>query len=132
MNDHHSIRLNGPWEMITGLPDEPQRVKLPKGWPEVISASKDGPVLLQRWFHRPTGIDDGSRVELVLVDMPFSGSVSVNDTSLGQFVANQPHSLSVSEHLTQRCCLTLSVEKLAELEDSIPIPQISLAIHPAN
>ncbi len=118
--------------MIAGLPDESRRVKLPKQWPEIISASQEGPVLLQRWFHRPTGIDDGSRVELVLIDLPFSGSVSVNDRSLGQFSAHQPHALSVGEHLTERCCLTLSVEQLADLENSIPIPQISLAIHPPN
>ncbi|PQO28310.1 hypothetical protein [Blastopirellula marina] len=132
MSNHHTIRLNGPWEMITALPDEPQRVKLPKGWPEIISAAKQGPVLLQRWFHRPTGIDDGSQVELVLIGLPFSGSVSVNDQSLGSFAPFQTHARSVGAHLTERCCLTLSVERLGELEDSIPIPQISLAILPAS
>lgn len=130
MTNHHTIRLNGPWEMIAGLSDEPQRVKLPHDWPEIVSASQAGPVMLQRWFHRPTGIDDGSRVELILVDLPFSGSASVNDTSLGPFPAQQEHAIQLGEHLTQRCCLTLSVEQLADLGNAIPVPQITLAIHP--
>lgn len=130
MPNPHTIRLNGPWEMIAGLPDEPERVHLPKAWPQVVAAAQAGPVVLQRWFHRPTGIDDGSRVDLVLADLPFAGSVSVNEMSLGRFTPHEQHDLSIEAHLTTRCCLTISADQPGELDAKIPTPQISLAIHP--
>ncbi|PQO47763.1 hypothetical protein [Blastopirellula marina] len=130
MSQPHTIRLNGPWEMIAGLPDEPERVHLPKGWPQVVAAAQEGPVVLQRWFHRPTGIDDGSRVDLVLADLPFSGSVSVNETSLGRFTPHAKHDLRIEADLTTRCCLTISADRPGELAAKIPTPQVSLAIHP--
>ena len=130
MTEPHTIRLNGPWEMIAGVPDEPTRVKLPAAWPQIIQAARSSSIVLQRWFHRPTGIDDGSVVQLKLAELPFSGSISLNDTSLGMFPAQKEHALDVGDHLTDRCCLTISVGEVAELSETIPTPQISLAILP--
>lgn len=128
----HIIRLNGPWEMTVGAQAEPTRVKLPGSWPQILQAASEGACVLQRWFHRPTGIDDGSQVQLQLTDLPFQGSLEINDASLGDFPALRKHAVDVKGHLTARCCLTITIETLAPLEQSIPTPQISLAILPAR
>jgi len=128
----HIIRLNGPWEMTAGDQDEPQRVKLPGSWPQILHAAQEGTVVLKRWFHRPTGIDDGSQVQLHLTDLPFSGEVWIDDTSLGEVTANQQPPIDIKSHLAARCCLTFEINQLAPLEKTIPTPQISLAILPAR
>ncbi|MBA2116361.1 hypothetical protein [Bremerella alba] len=132
MTEPHLIRLNGPWEMTIDAQGEPTRVKLPAAWPQIFQAASGGAVVLKRWFHRPTGIDDGSQVQLQLVDLPFQGSAWINGASLGEFPALQKHIVDVKSHLIMRCCLTISIKTLAPLEKTIPTPQISLAILPAH
>jgi len=132
MTEPYHIRLNGPWEMTSDSQAEPIRVKLPKAWPQILQAASAETVTLMRWFHRPTGIDDGSQVELHLSDLPFAGGAWINDVSLGQFSAKPQHAIDVHQHVTERSCLTIAIEELAPLETSIPTPQISLAILPAR
>ncbi|GAA4426891.1 hypothetical protein [Bremerella cremea] len=128
----HIIRLNGPWEMLAGLPDEAARVKLPADWPQIVDAVQQGPVVLQRWFHRPTGIDDGSQVQLRLENFPFGGTVSVNDVSLGAFPALEEQAMAIEMHLEVRNCLTITAGTMADLEGITTIPLVSLAILPAS
>lgn len=132
MTEPYIIRLNGPWEMTIAAQEEPTRVKLPGTWPQILQTASEQAVTLKRWFHRPTGIDDGSQVQLHLVDLPFAGSVSIDDTSLGEFPVGQKHAIDVKGYLGARNCLTITIKAIAPLEKSIPTPQISLAILPAR
>ncbi|MBI1247641.1 hypothetical protein GC197_07300 [bacterium] len=128
----HTIRLNGPWEMIAGLAEEADRVKLPQGWPQVIEAAQAGPVILQRWFHRPTGIDDGAVVQLQIEGIPLRGSVSINDASLGSFAEFSELALNIHAHLLPRSCLTISIDQPIGQLDTTTTPQVSLVILPAR
>ncbi|PQO39077.1 hypothetical protein C5Y96_04230 [Blastopirellula marina] len=130
MTEPYIIRLNGPWEMASDAQNEPLRVKLPGSWPQILLTAKEQAVVLRRWFHRPTGIDDGSRVQLHLIDLPFAGSAQIDETSLGEFPVSQQHAMNVKEHLATRSRLTITIKTLAPLEKTIPTPQISLAILP--
>lgn len=132
MTEPYIIRLNGPWEMSIDAQQQPLRVKLPGSWPQILQTASEQAVVLQRWFHRPTGIDDGSQVQLHLIDLPFAGSARLDDTSLGEFPASQHHAIDVKSHLAARNCLTITIKTLAPLEKSIPTPQVSLAILPAR
>ncbi|WP_144970967.1 hypothetical protein [Bremerella volcania] len=116
--------------MTAGSQDEPKRVKLPASWPQILQTAGEGTVVLRRWFHRPTGIDDGSQVQLHLIDLPFLAEAWIDDASLGEFSAAQKHAVEVKSHLNARCCLTVEIKELVPLEKSIPTPQISLAILP--
>lgn len=130
MTEPYIIRLNGPWEMTAGDQHESDRVKLPGAWPQILTAASQGTVILKRWFHRPTGIDDGSQVQLHLIDLPFAGEAWIEDVSLGQFAAMPQQTIDIKQHLGTRCCLTIEIQKLAPLEKTIPTPQVSLAILP--
>lgn len=132
MTEPYIIRLNGPWEIATGDQQEPERVKLPGSWPQILAAAGSRPVVLKRWFHRPTGIDDGSQVQLHLIDLPFAGEAWIDDASIGQFAAMPKHAIDIKRHLGPRCCLTIEIKELAPLEQTIPTPQFSLAILPAH
>lgn len=132
MTEPYIIRLNGPWEMTIDAQQAPKRVKLPANWPQILQAAREGTVVLKRWFHRPTGIDDGSQVQLHLIDLPFLAEAWIDDASLGEVVAMQKHAIDVKSHLAARCCLTIEIKQLAPLEKTIPTPQISLAILPAR
>lgn len=146
MSNPHTIRLNGPWEMTTPSTDQPRRVKLPADWPLVLSACETGPSTLQRWFHRPTGLDDTTAVQLVLTSLPCRGSVSLNDARLGDFQAGQRDAFDVGKRLTPRGCLKLSLEKAsldasssrdepapgAATSASGPTPEIALLIQPRS
>ena len=143
MPNPHTIRLNGPWEMIAPPADEPVRVKLPGDWPVVAAACAAGPVVLQRWFHRPTGLDEQTAVQLITSTLPCSGSVSLNDVRLGDITAGQTHHFNVGPHLSPRGCLTLSLEATSGLEAikpaspeattaPAPIPEIALTILPRS
>lgn len=127
----HTIRLNGPWEMIAGGAEQSQRVKLPEDWPVIVSAASAGPVFLQRWFHRPTGLTPNCRVQLVFQALPFSGSASIDDVQIGVFSAHGEQALNISTAIGDRSCLTLSIsEPVADRPTHLP--QISLAIHPSG
>ena len=143
MPNPHTIRLNGPWEMIAPPADEPVRVKLPTDWPVVATACQTGPVVLQRWFHRPTGLDEQTAVQLVASALPCGGSVSLNDIRLGDITAGQTHHFNVGPHLSPRGCLTLSLEATSGVEVTVPaspeaitaappIPEICLTIQPRS
>ncbi len=132
MTEPYIIRLNGPWELTSTEKQQPERMKLPAAWPQILHAASEGPVTLCRWFNRPTGIDDGSQVQLHLIDLPFQGEAWIDEASLGEFPMAPKHEVDIKSHLTGRCCLTVEIKQLAPLEKTIPTPQISLAILPAH
>jgi len=77
----HSIRLRGPWQLVASAQDS-RRVRLPDDWPQLIASAADrGPLILERVFHRPTGLSPDSRVDLRLrLDIPVD--VRLNDQPL--------------------------------------------------
>jgi len=61
----HTIRLRGPWDFV------PQE-------------DPPGTTRCTRHFHKPTGLDSGERVWLVIEGLAGTAQVSVNDTALAQ------------------------------------------------
>lgn len=78
--DMHVIRLHGPWTAeITGPgPPETRRVHLPREWSELSELACKSGVALVRRFHRPTGLDDQTRVDLALPSAWPIASVMMN------------------------------------------------------
>jgi hypothetical protein len=64
----HAIRLRDPW----------QRQSL-----------DDGGIQLTRLFHRPTGLDEASRVWLVIEEIVGGGQVTLNDRLIGHVLSQQ-------------------------------------------
>jgi hypothetical protein len=98
----HTIRLRGPWSVepvdryvprpgggYERLSDElpaAAKMTMPADWGALLGASFLGRVRYQRIFQKPTGLDSGQRVWLV-VDGPRSrGSVELNSKRLGEAV----------------------------------------------
>lgn len=78
----HTIRLRGPWDVKAhrrfvpqadgtympspeGLPSE-TRVQMPADWSDLLGADFLGRVRYRRVFQKPTGLDSGERVFLVV------------------------------------------------------------------
>src|SRR5687768_14199790 len=101
----HVIRLRGPWNYeplarfvplaagsasVTNDDLPPSGViELPGDWASAIGADFQGRVRLPRRFHRPTGLDGGSRVWLVIDDVDWQADVTLNDRPLGTVVCSQ-------------------------------------------
>jgi hypothetical protein len=64
----HVIRLHGPWtaELTGPAPTETRRVHLPREWAELAESARKANVAILRRFHRPTGLDESTRVELAI------------------------------------------------------------------
>lgn len=69
----HSIRLAGPWELEAGSAD-PVRVELPSCVPS------NGQLI--RKFHRPSGLDEGTEVQVELAASGAHLIVKLNDQVL--------------------------------------------------
>lgn len=90
----HIIRLRGPWRcqplwQWEQAPDGSRRVSsqepppggtfpAPGNWRELLGDDFRGFVRLVRTFHRPTGLDDRSRVWLAYCDWPSETTVVFN------------------------------------------------------
>jgi hypothetical protein len=94
----HSIRLAGPWQIIplvrTRWSSDGQSIEepgpLPKGgrgtvpgdWGEVLGEDFRGQVQMERFFHKPTGLEAADRVEIVISAVDAMGTASLNGQSL--------------------------------------------------
>jgi hypothetical protein len=96
----HTIRLRGPWSVepveryvlradgeyersTAGLPAA-TKMMMPANWGAILGATFLGLVRYQRAFQKPTGLNSGEHVWLV-VDQPRSrGSVELNHQRLGE------------------------------------------------
>lgn len=93
----HTIRLRGPWqvepicrfvrrtdgtceESLNNLPS-PARVTMPIDWAETCGADFLGRVRYLRTFQKPTGLDSGERVFLVVEPPRSQGRISLSRTS---------------------------------------------------
>jgi hypothetical protein len=76
----HTIRLRGPWEFQTladSAPHKTPRVEIP-GDLATLLAEYSGPVRFSRRFHKPSGLEGGARVELVVAGLPEGASILLN------------------------------------------------------
>jgi beta-galactosidase/beta-glucuronidase len=96
----HTIRLRGPWQVeaveryvkrdgggydrsTDALPAE-ARVTMPADWGQVLGATFFGRVRYRRTFQKPTGLDSGERVWLVVEAPRTRGEVELNRKRLGE------------------------------------------------
>jgi hypothetical protein len=96
----HTIRLRGPWsvepleryvlradggyERSTAELPAAAKMTMPADWGAVLGASFLGLVRYQRNFQKPTGLESGERVWLVVEGPRSRGSVELNRRRLGE------------------------------------------------
>ncbi len=100
----HTIRLRGPWQLEPierfafetdgtyrpereGLPPS-AKATMPADWSEVFGADFLGHVRYCRVFHRPTGLDLGGRVFLVVEPARSRCVVELNRERVGELVGS--------------------------------------------
>ena len=74
---------DGTWELSPNNVPQPVTADMPADWGDTLGPDFRGLVRYTRSFHRPTGLDAGSRVWLVIEDVDFQATVTLNDQSLG-------------------------------------------------
>jgi hypothetical protein len=106
MPDIHVIRLRGPWRVeplerfvphgdghyqrsTDGLPFG-SRMTMPADWSELCGREFLGRVRYCRVFQKPTGLDSGERVYLVIEPARSYGDVTLNRKRLGDVVWGGP------------------------------------------
>jgi len=110
----HIIRLRGPWELepVSRLVLRPDgahcstssdlpsatRVKMPADWGEVLGRHFFGRVRYRRTFQKPTGLESGERVWLVVEPPRSHGVVELNHKRLGE-VCGQSARFDITEQL---------------------------------
>ncbi|QDV66540.1 hypothetical protein Poly24_02270 [Rosistilla carotiformis] len=130
-NQPHTIRLRGPWK-LTPL-EAPNAQPLPgqigQSWDRFIEGYA-GPVLYVRHFNRPTGLSTEDRVELAITDCVGTAHVSLNETPLANFAAEQtPFRIDITAHLQLSNQLAIEI-----IPPALPCPagitgDVQLEIH---
>jgi len=88
MSDTHSIRLHGPWEILTEdsetkLPSS-RRVQVPAEWNLLQFPPEINECRLFRFFNSPTGLLPETDVWLVLEVSHWEAAVLLNQSKLGE------------------------------------------------
>ena len=76
----HIIRLRGPWTYRVLEQEQQGRIDIEQL--NEILPTATGQIELERRFHRPTGLDDSTAVELVIGPTAHAREVQLNDVSL--------------------------------------------------
>jgi hypothetical protein len=134
----HTIRLRGPWQVepleryvpcgggdfarsTGGLPLS-ARVTMPADWTGVCERDFLGRVRYRRVFQKPTGLDSGERVWLVIEPPRSRGVVTLNRKRLGEVVwGAQPGRYHISDLLEDHNRLEIIVEHPLLDETSQPV-----------
>ena len=123
----HTIRLRGPWQVEpvarfvfeadgTYLPDETNlppaaRVTMPADWSATCGADFIGRVRYRRVFHRPTGLDSGERVFLVVEPARSSACITLKGAVVGLVKAGEPAGrFEITERLEEDNRLEITVD----------------------
>lgn len=83
----HTIRLAGPWEFqVADASDDWQTIKLPADWRTILQRLRADEsqtrIEARRRFQRPTGLDGGERVWLVIPASDEAGiTLRINDAA---------------------------------------------------
>ena len=117
-DDHvHPIRLHGPWQVriiqqTAGSVDLPETFscRLPGDWTEPLGHEFQGIVRLERRFNRPTGLQPGQPVYLVVQRVDLQGQVTLNDHCLGPVGPDHPLRQEIANLLIDRNRLSIEVE----------------------
>lgn len=166
----HVIHLRGPWEChsaadvisanvttagaVTGLANAvnhtSSRLQLPLTVPPESLPLHLGQLLLSRKFGRPTGIEPGDTLELVLRSLPLVTQLQLNETALGTWEpTNHPFAerlewtVNVTQFLRERnhLQLAITVQRPASQQPAstagtnlppLVWPEVSLTIRPAG
>jgi hypothetical protein len=118
MSAPHVIRLRGPWEFQT-LEDAAAarsgRVPIPAPTPALL-ADYAGAVRFTRRFQRPTGLENGARVKLVIENLPTDAVVALNREPLDSELS--PARWEIAGRLNQSNALTIefAIEPGAAIE----------------
>lgn len=102
----HTIRLRGPWQVEpvarfvlqadgTYQPDSENlsaaaRATMPADWSAICGADFFGRVRYRRIFHRPTGLDSGERVFLVVEPAISEACITLKGALVGIMNAGEP------------------------------------------
>lgn len=140
----HSIRLRGPWEFSIRGTQITGRIVFPCSWPEMIAAVSDAKptavflaeplaVMLVRRFNKPTGLEEGNRVALLLRHCSPSVTAQLNGSPLTlREQSAGSHQADVTSLLGQRNELAVALEppSPAPLDSIAPILEATLEIYP--
>lgn len=130
----HTIRLRGPWQLepleryvpggdgcyersTDGLPPG-ARATMPADWSESFGCGFLGRVRYCRTFQRPTGLEAGERVWLVIEPPRSRGTVILSDEPLGEVSWGGP---------PLRCDITDRLEDHNRLEITVDHPPLDAA-----
>ena len=134
----HVIRLRGPWDYrplartrlcpdggtieVAGPLPPPGQIQMPADWGDSLGADFRGRVRYSRRFGRPTGVQPGQRIDLVVERLDAFGLVLLNGRSLGAVAAGQSGwRADVTHLLAPRNELGVEVELPEEPADSPPL-----------
>ena len=123
----HTIRLRGLWQctpMATtywtsaGKSEEtgtdvpaPGTIKVPGNWDSVVGSQFRGKVLLQRYFHKPTGLEENDVVQIRIEGINALAEVFVNHEAYGSLTVDREGCVfDVSDSLELRNLLELVVD----------------------
>src|SRR6185312_14485114 len=82
--ERYVLRAGGGYERATDELPAPAKMTMPADWGAVFGATFLGRVRYQRTFQKPTGLDAGERVWLVVEGPRSRGSVELNRKRLGE------------------------------------------------
>jgi hypothetical protein len=134
----HTIRLRGPWQLeavarfvaradggydVVGddLP-APARATMPADWSEAFGPGFLGRVRYMRTFQKPTGLETGERVWLVVEPPRSQATVHLADRSLGTVKADGPAArFDITPLLADRNRLEIVIEHPAVEVDGRPV-----------
>ena len=134
----HSIRLAGPWQLTplahTCWSAEGESIEqpgelppggkstVPSDWGELLGEEFRGRVQLERFFHKPTGLEPGDRVEIALSGVDALGTISLNGQPLGEIPpGGEPARFDIGSLLEHRNCLVVKVELPRLTSNSAPL-----------
>ena len=113
----HLIRLPGPWQVrvvqqTAGSADLPKAFscRVPGDWTEPLGHEFRGSVRAERRFNRPTGLEPGQPVYLVVEQVDFRGKVTLNDRPLGPVGLDHELRHEITELLIDQNRLSIEVE----------------------
>lgn len=137
----HTIRLRGPWQLepirryvlqpdgtylrtADGLPPA-ARAKMPADWSTVFGGDFLGRVCYRRTFQKPTGLDEGQRVWLVIEPPRSQGSIKLGEALLGVIHLGDPAGrFDITDRLESHNLLEIVVDHpaLDEMKSTVGDP----------
>ena len=120
VNAPHIIRLRGPWRRCVSSDTSGEAstiVQMPGNWADDLGDEFVGTVEYSRFFNRPTGIHQQTRLSLVFHEIVGDAAVSLNGMKLGCVNwPDVPHRFDVTGKLETRNELAVRITALSREE----------------